>query len=189
MFVSQPVVADRGPRRDLLRRLPWDETFSLTEKKREATRQPHTWRVRQHRGTLKRKVLESSTIIDKCITIINNSHWNHYIIFLNKHLLEECDNEQNVAVAGLLLLLPVQRKNVKRSVQCHVLAQSPPGRGPNDKYPVNTSHRSDLCKNVSLQCYLVATVIHIVSKQSRVCTHTHTHTHIHIVHNMETTMG
>jgi len=26
---------------------------------------------------------------------------------------------------------------------------------------VNISHRSDLCKNVSLRCYLVATVIHI----------------------------
>ena len=32
------------------------------------------------------------------------------IIFLNKGL-EECDKEQNVAVAGLLQLLAVQRKN------------------------------------------------------------------------------
>jgi hypothetical protein len=39
-----------------------------------------------------------------------------------------------------------QKQTVKRSVQCHVFAQSPPDRRPNDKYPVNTSHRSDLCK-------------------------------------------
>jgi len=42
VFVSQPVIADRGPCRDLLRRLPWDKTFRLTEKKRKATCQnPH----------------------------------------------------------------------------------------------------------------------------------------------------
>ena len=53
-----------------------------------------------------------------------------------------------------------QKKTLKRSAQCHVFAQSPPGRRPNEKYPFNTSHRSDLCKNVSLQCDLVATVFH-----------------------------
>jgi hypothetical protein len=36
----------------------------------------------------------------------------------------------------------------------------------NGKYPVNTSHRSNLCKTVSLQCYLVATVIHTQSVPS-----------------------
>jgi hypothetical protein len=81
-----------------------------------------------------------------------------------------------VAVAGLLQLIPVQRKNVKRSVLCHVLAQSPPGRRSNDKYIVNTSHRSDLCKNVSMLCCMVATVMHIQSLRSQMCTHTHTHT-------------
>jgi hypothetical protein len=65
-----------------------------------------------------------------------------------------------VAVTGLLLL-PVQMKIVKRSAQCDILAQSPPGRRPNDKYQVKTSYRSDLCQIVSLRCYLVATVIHI----------------------------
>ena len=67
-----------------------------------------------------------------------------------------------MAVTGPLLL-PVQKNTVKHSVQCHVLVQSLPGRRPNDKYPVNTSHRSDLCKYVSLQCYSQATVIHIQS--------------------------
>jgi hypothetical protein len=80
----------------------------------------------------------------------------------------------------------------KRSAQCHVLAQSPPGRYPKDKYPVNTSHRSDLCKNISLQCYLVPTVIHTVYAQSYIYTyiyihacvrmyiHTYAHKHTHI---------
>ena len=115
-----------------------------------------------------------------------NSYCNYYIIFLNKDLLEECHKEQNVAVAGLLQLLPVQRKNVKRSVLCHVLAQSPPGRRSNDKYPVNTSHRSDWCKNVSMQYYMVATVIHIQSLRSQMCVYTHTHTHTHCAQYADT---
>jgi len=44
-----------------------------------------------------------------------------------------------------------------------------PGRRPNDKYPVNTPHRSDLCIKVSLQCHLVATVIHIQYVRSQIC--------------------
>jgi len=39
-----------------------------------------------------------------------------------------------------------QKKTVKRAARCNVLAQWPPGRRPYDKYPVNTSHGSDLCK-------------------------------------------
>ena len=34
-----------------------------------------------------------------------------------------------------------KKKIVKRFVQCHVFARSPPNRHPNDKYPVNTSQR------------------------------------------------
>ena len=89
-----------------------------------------------------------------------------------KDLLEHCDKEQNMSVTGLLLL-PVQKKTLKRSAQCHILAQSPPGRRPKDKYPVNTSHPSDLYKNVSLQCYLVATVILIPSVRCQTCVHIH----------------
>ena len=63
----------------------------------------------------------------------------------------------------------LEKQTVKCSVQCHVFVLSPTGRRPNDKYPVSTSHRSDLCKNVSLQCYLVATVIHIHSLCSQIC--------------------
>jgi len=37
VFVSQPIVADRELCTDLLRRLPRDKTFRLSEKKRKAT--------------------------------------------------------------------------------------------------------------------------------------------------------
>ena len=62
-----------------------------------------------------------------------------------------------------------EKKTVKHSVQYHVFAQSPPGRRPNDKYPIKTSQLSDLFKNVSLFCYLVTTVIHIQSVGSQIC--------------------
>jgi len=84
------------------------------------------------------------------------------ITFLIMASPRNAKKEQNVAVTGLLLL-PVQKKS---SAQCYVFAQSPPDRRPNDKYPVNTSHRSDLCKYVSVYCYLVATVIHVQSVHS-----------------------
>ena len=87
------------------------------------------------------------------------------------------------------------QKIVKRSIECHVLAQSPPGRRPNDKYPVNTSHRSDLCKNVSLQCCLVATVMHIQRLHSHIyiyicvyiymCVYIYIYIYAHILLNME----
>ena len=57
--------------------------------------------------------------------------------------------------------------------------QSPPGRRPNDKYPVNTSHRSVLRKNVSLQCYLVATVIYLQSVRSQICIYMYTHSSLY----------
>jgi len=68
----------------------------------------------------------------------------------NKNLSEEWVKEENLAVTGAAAA-PVQKKTLKRSAQCHIFAQSPPGRRPNDKYPVNTSYHSDLCKNVSLR--------------------------------------
>jgi hypothetical protein len=38
VLLCQPVFVASAPFRDLPRKLPWDETFMLTEKKREATR-------------------------------------------------------------------------------------------------------------------------------------------------------
>ena len=71
----------------------------------------------------------------------------------------------------MLLLLHVHKKTAKRFVQCHVFAQSPPDRRSSDKCPVQSILRiaPDLCANVSLQCYLVATVIHIQSILSQKC--------------------
>ena len=65
-----------------------------------------------------------------------------------------------------------EKKTVERFAPRHVFAQSPPCRRPNDKYPINTLHRSDLCKKVSLQSYLVATVSHIQSVHSQICVYT-----------------
>jgi hypothetical protein len=88
-----------------------------------------------------------------------------------------------------------EKKTVKRLSHCQVFAQSPLGRRPSDKYPINTSHRSDLWKNVSLvvllgsngNSYTVATqsdvcvYIHIHTHTYTYLTaHTHTHTHTHI---------
>jgi hypothetical protein len=83
------------------------------------------------------------------------------------------------------------KHTVKRSAQCHVFARSPPDRRPNDKYPVNTSHRSDLSINVSLQCYLVATVILIPSVRSQtcVCVCVCVCVYTHVVHSIETLVG
>jgi len=62
------------------------------------------------------------------------------------------------------------REIVKHFIQCHVFAQSPPARRPNDKYPVNTSHssRGGFLTFYS-QYYLVATVILIQSVHSDRC--------------------
>jgi hypothetical protein len=74
-------------------------------------------------------------------------------------LLQECNEEVNFEITRCCHFL-LKKKTVKRLAECHAFDQSPPGRRPNGKYPVNTSQHSDLWKNISLQCYLVATVIH-----------------------------
>jgi hypothetical protein len=47
--------------------------------------------------------------------------------------------------------------------------QSPPVLRPNDKYPVNNSQCSDLYRNGSLRCCLVATVNYIQSLRCKIC--------------------
>ena len=101
----------------------------------------------------------------------------------SKGLLQECDKEENVAVTVGCYCFLFQKQTVKRSAQCHIFAQSPPARRPNDKYPVNTSHLSDLRKNVSLQCYLVAKVIRIQSVRCQGCIYRN------ILHNIEKLVG
>ena len=77
-----------------------------------------------------------------------------------------------------------EKKTVKLFVHCHVFAQSPPGRRPTDKYPVNTSHRFQFFfLMLHLQYYLVATVLHAQSLRRQICAY------IHIIHNIETLVG
>ena len=64
-----------------------------------------------------------------------------------------------------------EKKTVNPSVQCHVLAQSLPGRIPDDKYPFNTSHRSRLCKDVPLAVLFGS------------------NSNTHIIHSLETLVG
>ena len=58
-----------------------------------------------------------------------------------------------------------EKKIVKCS--CHVFAQSPPGRGPNDKFPIKT--QLPICvKMFHSQYHLVATVIRIKSPRCQI---------------------
>ena len=54
----------------------------------------------------------------------------------NKGFLDECDKKEKMEVPGGVTASCWQRR-LKRFVQCHVFAHSPPGRRPNDKYPVS----------------------------------------------------
>jgi hypothetical protein len=58
----------------------------------------------------------------------------------NEDLFEECDQEENLTLTGAATASCLNFKIVKYFAQCHVFAQSPPDRRPNDKYPVNTLH-------------------------------------------------
>ena len=67
-----------------------------------------------------------------------------------------------------------EKKTVKRSVQCHVLAQSPSDLHTNDKYPVTLRTALDSCKNVSLSVLFVSNGnSYTVSTQSDVCVYKH----------------
>jgi len=94
------------------------------------------------------------------------------IVFLIKASTRNAIRKKMWQLLGLLLF-PVGKEFVKHFVQCHIFARSPPGRRPIGKYPVNTSHRSDLCTDASLQCYFVATIIHIQSVCSKICLYIH----------------
>jgi hypothetical protein len=107
----------------------------------------------------------------------------------NKDILEECHKEENLG-SNLGCYCFLFKKNIaKRSAQRHIFPKAPPGRRPNDKYPVNTSHRSDLCKNISLHCYLVTTVIHIQSLCSQMCVYIYIYIYTYVLQNIETLVG
>jgi hypothetical protein len=92
----------------------------------------------------------------------------------NKGLLEECDKEENVEINGGCYYFLFEKKTVKRFVQCHVFAQSPPGRHSKDKYPVKTCAAPDLCKNVSLtELFDSNGSSYTISTTSDMCVHIH----------------
>jgi len=74
-----------------------------------------------------------------------------------------------VEVTGDRCYFRFEKKTVKRSVQCHVFAQSPPGRHPREKYRV-TTHRSQFVFAVLLGSNGNSCT---VSAQSDMCTHVH----------------
>ena len=96
----------------------------------------------------------------------------HIIIYFiyNKSLVEECDKEENVAVMDYYYFL-FEKKIVKRFVQCLVSANSPPGLHPTDKYPVNTSHRSQIASGAVL--FGISGNSYTVSTNSDICIYIH----------------
>jgi len=98
----------------------------------------------------------------------------------NKVIQEECDKEENVAVTVGSCYFLFQKKTIQLSVQCHVFAQLQSDRHLNGNIQSKLRAAFDLCKNVSLHCYLVTMVIHIQSVRNQVCMYTQ------ILHNIET---
>jgi hypothetical protein len=85
-----------------------------------------------------------------------------------------------VEVTGDCCYLLLEKKTVKRAVQCHVFAQSPPGRRPIDKYRVKTS-------NGSLYVFAVLfgssgnSYTDLAQSDTCMCTH--------VLHNIQTLVG
>jgi hypothetical protein len=72
-----------------------------------------------------------------------------------------------------------EKKIAKRSVQCHVFTQSPPGRHPSEPFAL-----FQICvKRFHWQYYLVAAVIHIQYLRSQMCVYAH------IIRNIEMPIG
>ena len=68
-------------------------------------------------------------------------NWHSIIIFLTMSSSRNGIRRKYGSNWGCYYFL-FEKTTVKRFVQCHVFAQSPPGRYSNDISPVNTSHRS-----------------------------------------------
>jgi len=65
------------------------------------------------------------------------------LLYVNHGLLEECDKKKCGSNAGCCYFL-LEKKKVKRFVQCHVFSHSAAGRRPSDNFPVKTLQRSRL---------------------------------------------
>jgi hypothetical protein len=82
------------------------------------------------------------------IIILYNKRVVYFLYYIsNKGLVEECDTEERFGSNWDFYYILFEKKIVKRFVQYHIFARSPAVRRPNNKYPVNTSHRSRfVCK-------------------------------------------
>jgi len=81
----------------------------------------------------------------------------------NKGRFEECDKQENVALTVAATASCLKKKTLKRFVQCHVFAQSPPGQHPNYNSQWTLCTAPICVKMFHLQCYLVATVLIVQS--------------------------
>ena len=112
----------------------------------------------------------------------------------NKGLLQQCVKQQNVAVT---VLLPLPLTKEYRKTFCPVSRIGPVTArpAPNDKYPVNNSHCSDLCKNVSFAVLLFDsndisyTVLYAADVCVCVCVCVCARAHTHVLHSRETMVG
>jgi hypothetical protein len=57
-------------------------------------------------------------------------------------MVKERNKEENFEVPGAAKYFPFEKKIVKCFVQCHTFTQKLQDQHSNDKYPVNTLHRS-----------------------------------------------
>ena len=121
---------------------------------------------------------------------VNNRYYNYLInaeynyCISDKVLHDECDKEDNEEVGGGCYHLLLEKKTVKRFVQSHVLAQSPPGPHPMTNIQSTLHIAPDLYKNVSLAVLFGSKGnSHTVSTQLQVSVYTH------ILHSMETLVG
>jgi len=126
------------------------------------------------------KALESPIIIvNYCIIIINacynciiNAYYNFYSP--HKRLLKVCDKEENVEVNGAAATSCF--RGIKRFVQWHVFAPSPPDRHPNDILPSQHFVLLQIwAKMFHPQYYLVAAAIHIPSLCIQICVYADTY--------------
>ena len=106
---------------------------------------------------LKRKIRPwnpTYIVINYCIIITNayyiyiiNAYYNFYY---NKGLREKFDKEANLEVTGDWFYFLFEKKVVNRFVQCHVFANSRPGRRTGNKYPATFRTAPNFCKKTSL---------------------------------------
>jgi hypothetical protein len=91
-----------------------------------------------------------------------------------------------VAVTGGCYCFLFEMKTVKRSAQCHVFAQSPPGRRPDDKYPVTLRTVRDVST-----CFTRSVILYFGSNGNSYTVYTQSVMFIytHILHSVEALVG